>query len=380
MQLHFPAFQGPRLREAREARALSQIALADLLEVSAPSVSQYESGDQTPSPQVMNRICDVLKLPAKFFLTSRHVPRESALFWRSQQAATKKARESQERKYDWLRDLVSLLAEYLEFPAQNIPDFSPPSDPAQLRDTDIDDFAIRVRRYWALGDGPISNLVWLIENNGGIIVRSELSDNALDAFSDWDSRTGRCYIILGADKNSASRSRFDAAHELGHSILHRNVPQRDRRRPEILRLIEEQANHFAGAFMLPAASFPTEVFSPSLDSLLHLKPRWRMSVGSMAARLRELGVINEDRYKTIRIGMSRKGWNKREPLDDALPVEEPRLIKRSVDLLLDKGILSGNLIEDRLCIRQVDAEKVSGLSEGYMDEPLAPLSLPLRMG
>lgn len=381
MQPSTRSFQGPRLREAREARALSQVALAEFLGISAPSISQYESGAQTPSPQVMARLCETLRLPAKFFLVERRTNRMSALFWRSHSAATKRLRESHERKYDWFRDIVSLIGESLDFPAQNFPEFSPPEDPSQIRDPDIEDFASRVRRHWGLGDGPISNLVWLIENNGGVVVRGELGDDSLDAFSDWDAeQSGRCYIFLGSGKESASRSRFDAAHELGHAILHRNVPVRARRRTEVLRLIEDQANRFAGAMMLPATTFPGEVYSPSVDSLMHLKPRWRMSIGAMAARLRNLSIISDDRYRQIRIAMSRKGWNRREPLDDELPAEEPRLLKRSIDLLLDGGLISADLIEDRLMIRQTDVEKLLGLSPGYLDEPPPPLSLPLRMG
>jgi transcriptional regulator with XRE-family HTH domain len=148
MRLTQPLFHGPRLREAREARALSQTALADLLDVSASSVSQYESGDQIPSPHVMARICEKLNMPPQFFMTPRMTKRTSALFWRSHSAATKRAREAHERKYDWFRDAVSLLAGYLEFPAPNFPDFAPPPDPSVITDDDVEDYAVRTRRFW----------------------------------------------------------------------------------------------------------------------------------------------------------------------------------------------------------------------------------------
>ncbi len=60
-------FVGARLREAREARELTAIALADLIGVTRQAVSQYESGIQTPAPYVMRRIMDVLRLPLQFF-------------------------------------------------------------------------------------------------------------------------------------------------------------------------------------------------------------------------------------------------------------------------------------------------------------------------
>ncbi|MBK8210507.1 MAG: ImmA/IrrE family metallo-endopeptidase [Rhodospirillales bacterium] len=49
--------------------------------------------------------------------------------------------------------------------------------------------------------------------------------DTVSAFSFWEG--GHPFIFLGADKQSAARSRFDAAHELGHLILHRGVAEED---------------------------------------------------------------------------------------------------------------------------------------------------------
>jgi predicted transcriptional regulator len=48
-----PGFVGARLKEAREARFLSAIALADLVGVSRQAISLYENGAKTPGPEVM---------------------------------------------------------------------------------------------------------------------------------------------------------------------------------------------------------------------------------------------------------------------------------------------------------------------------------------
>jgi Zn-dependent peptidase ImmA (M78 family)/DNA-binding XRE family transcriptional regulator len=368
-------FQGFRLREAREARALSQVALADLLGVSNASVSQYESGDQFPSAEIMARICERLNLPAHFFVASRPKREDPALFWRALTAANKVTRESHQRRYNWFREVIAVIAEYVEFPRPNFPDFSVPTDPSQLRDEDIDDLATRARQHWGLGDGPISNVVWLVENQGALVVRGEMEDSQRDAYSDWD---GRCYVFLGADKGSAVRSRFDLAHEIAHGILHKNVPERVRRQQSIHRLIESQADRFAGAFMLPESSFPSEVYTPSLQSLLHLKTRWRMSVGAMIMRLYQLGIIDDDRRRYLMIQMSRKGWRRREPLDDSLAPEDPRLLKRSLDLLLEHGRLFQEELLRRTHLWPTDIEKLLGLPPGYLAEPAAPFSLQLR--
>lgn len=369
-------FQGSRLREAREARALSQVALADLLGVSNSSVSQYESGAQFPSAEIMARICERLNLPAHFFITTRPRREQPPLFWRALTAANKTTRESHERRYNWFRSVISAITEYVEFPKSNFPNFATPTDPNQISDENIEDFASQLRKFWGLGDGPISNVVWLIENQGGVVVRGEIGDSKGDAYSDWD---GRFYMFLGADKESSVRSRFDAGHEIGHAILHKNVPEGVRRQQAIHRLLETQAHRFAGAFLLPASSFPTEIYTPSLQSLLHLKPRWRVSVGAMIMRVHQLGLIDDDRHRQLMIQMSRKGWNRKEPLDDTLEQEKPRLLQRSLDLLLERGVISQEELIRRTHLWPTDIEKLLGLPPGYLAEPIPPFSLQLRL-
>jgi hypothetical protein len=58
----------------------------------------------------------------------------------------------------------------------------------------------------------------------------------------------------------------------------------------------------------------------------------------MVMRLAELELIREDEKRNLFIQISRKQWRKREPLDDELKTEEPKFLKRSIDLLLEKGM------------------------------------------
>lgn len=269
-----PGFIGVRLREAREARGLTAIALSQVLSLTRSAISHYENGDQSPRPEVMEQIQQTLNLPPHFF---RRIPpkrKKGTIFYRSMSAATKTARTKAERRYYWLHDMVSYLGEFINFPAVNFPKFDLPEDPNRISPELIEELASETRRYWKLGDGPISNVVWLLENHGAIVSRCELEAETLDAFSEWHIEDERPYIILGADKNVAARSRFDAAHELGHLILHRHIDKSRLGRPQDFKLIENQAHRFAGAFLIPASAFFREVSTPSLDTFRALKSTW----------------------------------------------------------------------------------------------------------
>jgi len=51
MRLGTTGFVGQRLKEAREARGLSGVDLADMLGVKPQTIYAYQGGDATPSPQ-----------------------------------------------------------------------------------------------------------------------------------------------------------------------------------------------------------------------------------------------------------------------------------------------------------------------------------------
>lgn len=380
MKPNTPGFLGKRLKEAREARELSMQGLADLLGVTRQSISKYESGDQSPRPIVLDEISKVLRLPVDFFVNERphdYLDSESPIFYRKLTSATKAVRARAERRYEWLQDISDYLGRFVEFPDVNLPDFDVPNDPNKISDSMIEDLAIQTRRFWKLGDGPISNVVWLLENNGVIVGRYAFDANELDAFSQYVIGTVnkkqfcRPHIVLGNDKESGVRSRFDIAHELGHLIIHKNISRNIFRDSRFHKIIESQANRFSGAFLFPSKSFFQEVSSVSLDSLRTLKPRWKLSVSMLLHRAKDLGLLSDEKYQNLQINLVRRGWKTSEPLDDEIPVEEPKLLRRAMEMLIEQEIQTRSDVLNALKIGRRDTEEIIGLSANYLAEKVA---------
>lgn len=361
-----PGFVGARLREAREARGLTAVSLADLVGVTRGAISQYEHGPLSPSPDVMRRISEQLNLPVQFFLRRPLAVSQRTIFYRSMSAATKRARLRAERRYEWLCEIVSLLRRFVRFPEVTFPEFKLAPDPARITNDQIEDLAAETRRAWALGQGPISNITWLLENRGAVITRCELGAATLDAFSEWNSSDSTPYVVLNSGKESAVRSRHDSAHELGHMILHRHLQQSALNHAPSFDLMEKQAHRFAGAFLLPARSFADDLYSPSLDGLRALKEKWRVSIAAMIKRASQLNLINEDHERRLWINLARRKWRTREPLDDVVEPEQPRFLRRSLELLISKGIVSSSDLPLRLTLATRDIEELTGLAPGYL--------------
>lgn len=363
----FKGFLGEKLREAREARGYSGAALADKVGVKRATISNYENGKRSPTEEIFDAICRELKFPHEFFIddSPNDFDADSPTFYRSMAATTKKARSQAEIKLKWLLRFLSTLEVFVEFPSVNLPEILLPHDPENLSSSQIEDIAQQVRKYWGLGDGPISNFVWLLENNGVIVVRMSLEADELDAFSIWVN--GRPFVILNSNKDSAARSRFNAAHELGHLILHKRLPNAVVKTPEYFKLIESQAHRFAASILFPHKAFAKEVVRVNLELFRVLKRRWKLSVKMMIIRAMELDFLNERSYQSFWRNYTRKGWHQVEPFEDEIPVEAPKIIFNAVEAVLREGVWTREEMLAALRLYYSDLEDCTGLPRNFLN-------------
>ena len=325
-----------RLKDARKVARLTQRELGDLVGVTPQSVSAYERGDKVPESGTFQKIANVLRQPVSYF-TSIGSPvfgDFSTQFYRKSGPETVKRNEACSVLGRWFAQTARYLDNFITYPAVVLHE-AEPDEPDGTYSTDkIDSVALALRAHWGLGAGPISNVLALLESNGVVICRYELRGDNVEAFSFWNG--SRPFIFMGSDKESGARLRFDLAHELGHLVLHRCVEQSEIDDPIRLKIVESEANRFAGAFLLPKTSFPHEIYTLKLDAFIPLKKRWKVSIQSMVHRCKDLDIIDADQYLNLYKQISFRKWRKKEPLDDPrqIPLEQPNLLRRAMDLVL----------------------------------------------
>ena len=365
MTVPVASFNNERLVQARNARGLTAVSLADMVEVSPSTISLYEKGSQKPRQEVLDRLARVLNLPPPFFLRPVPVKKPDRLFYRSMSAATKAARTRVEARYEWTVEIVSYLLEFFDFPRLHLPEFDGlPDDFRALDPRTIESVADQVRQMWRLGHGPIDNMVRTLESNGIIVWRTPFEADTLDAFSEF--RLPHSIVVLSSDKENYFRSRFDVAHELGHLVLHNNVDNKTLKRSSDFKIIEQQAHHFASAFLMPAVAYSKELWNVSIDAFRSLKPRWNASIAVQIMRSSQLEVVDEDQKKRLWINLSRRGWRKREPLDDSTPSEKPNLISQGIRMLIDEHVKTVDQLAIDLNLSVSEIERLSGLEPGSL--------------
>jgi hypothetical protein len=92
----------------------------------------------------------------------------------------------------------------------------------------------------------------------------------------------------------------------------------------------------------------------------------------MVYRCKELDVIDEDQYTNLYKQISWRRWRTREPLDESIPLEEPRLLGRAVELVLSSGSQTSDDISAAVQINRRDIEQFCNLPKGALNTKEVP--------
>lgn len=372
MSVGVVTFSGERLKEARLARGLFKKTLAEKVGVTGAAIGRYEDGLDNPQIERLRAIAAELNFSEQFFLRPTWLESPNVVFWRSRASETKSAREMTEQRMKWQCEIFNLLEKEVLFPKVDIPKLSIPRDFKLITPDDIESAAIEARAYWGLRDYPIPDVVLALENAGIPVSFLSIPTEKQDGFCFKSNQLERYFVGLNSYNISCVRARYDAAHELGHILLHSNVSKFDLSDIGSFKLIEEQAHRFAGAFLFPRDRFVSEVERFSLDYFCALKRKWGISIAAMIYRAFNLGLIDEYDRSQLYQNMNRRRWRgpRREPYDDLseMPLEKPRMLKRGIDALVDQGFFSFSLLQSELSLPIEEIEQICGFSRGYFHE------------
>lgn len=319
------AFDPLELTLARKFRGLRKNELACAVGVTPAALSQYELGQSRPSPAVLGKLALALGMPTGFFAHGYPAPATpSTAHFRSLRATTHLEREQALAFGQLAWRLVAGIEKYAELPPGRLPQIILPPDPGV---GDIAAAASQARACMGIGSGPVPHVVRLLEAHGTVVMLLPPMSRRVDAFSHWYG--SRPVVFLNPAKNDRARSRFDAAHELGHLVLHLDAEPGNR-------VVENQAQDFAAEFLMPGdeifAELPRRL---DWERLHQVKRKWGVSLKALVYRARKLGVIGESTHRTGMITLAQ--WGDPEP-GGLGPREGPVLLRKAVEVLADIGV------------------------------------------
>lgn len=370
MRVGTPGFVPGRLTEARRARRISSMsALARVMGINPSTVSRWEDGSSAPDTEALIRLAEQFGVRPEYFLRPVYDDGRP-VFLRSLSTTLVRDLDYQRSQMRWLQEVSAVVEHYVDLPQIDVPDMLAGATYRQLRDEDLEQIALDLRRHWRLGEGPCADVVGLMERVGFVVGAIEMGTAKLDGLCSWSPITGRPHVLLSTDKMSFARRQMDAAHEMAHGVLHRDVGSEELKAN--LKLIEAQAFRLASAFLLPSTTYPIEVRSPSLAGLVSLKERWRVSVKAQIKRLSDLDVIPPDFATHLYKLHSAKGWSREEPFDRQWVPVEPRLLSDALHLITEEGgRTKADLLALEFAIPAGDVENLASLPHGWFSRERA---------
>lgn len=341
-------FNPTRFACVRKRKGLSKSQMACLIDVDLKSVSAYESGKTVPREAVIQRLVDKTGFPREFFFRDdlEEINPDTVSF-RSLKKMTARQRDMATSQGTIANDVCNYIERKFELPKADIPDLSHEPNPEAASES--------LRQYWGIGNLPISNLIHLLESKGVRVFSLSIDAHEVDACSTW--KGDRPMIFLNTYK-TAEHSRMDAAHELGHLVLHRHALSRKRD-------VETEAKVFGSSFLIPKSTVIAQgVRSPSFADLVELKKIWKVSVAALNYRFYTVGMTTEWRYRTTWAEIAKYGHD-REP--NEIPRENSQILAKVFAALHEEG-MSRSEVARALAIPRSELEQLMfGLTFAALD-------------
>lgn len=300
---------------------MTMTALAKETNLSPRIVVEYEKEycNYEPSESTITAFVNTLGYPEEFFFGDDiETIDPSTVSFRS----LKKMTAAQQNAAIGAGQLGLIVNDYFEhhfkLPNLDLPD---------LRGESPEEAAISLREHWKLGNKSISNMIHLLEMKGVRVY--SLSENAVevDAYSFW--KMNKAFVFLNNQK-TAERSRFDAAHELGHLVLHRHGSPQGKD-------IETEANEFASAFLMPRDNVIASKLSyPTVDAISKLRHNWKVSTFALIYRMKQLNILTTWQYNNIVREASARGYRTGE--DSVMERERSMIIDKLLNALHSEGV------------------------------------------
>ena len=284
-----------RLELVRLRHGLTKIGFADKLGVDRKTLQRFENGDYELPNSSVTKLLDFSGYSKEFFgdFSKLEYPSPEGVSFRSLRSLTAARRNAAMAAGALAFIFDDFITSEYALPESNLTTEVKSVSPAKA--------ALSLRADWGIGFRPIGNLLNLLERHGLRVFSLVEETRHLDAYSLW--RNEKPYIFLNTLK-SAERSRFDAAHELGHLLLHRHIGSSHS-------TAEAEADAFASEFLMPREDLLAEIPRVrSLQVIIEKKQRWGVSAAALAYTLHKMGKISDWHYRSYCIALGKFGRDK----------------------------------------------------------------------
>lgn len=317
------------LRYYRLKNSMTKKDLADKSDLTSMSITNYENGTRKPSMEILKKLAIALNVRVSDFLAVRN---DKLVFAHGEFRKTSTlpvakqdyVRESVEEYFSRFYTVVELLG------GEILPEA--PDCHALAMTGDVEKDARAMRRHLGIAEeGPINDLITILENKGILIYVCDIGSNKFSGMNGFVN--DRPYIVVNSNM-SPERNRSTIAHELAHLVF--DWPD-DMAEKEV----EDTATAIAGAFLFPKADAIRElgIRRNSVTKDMSLVCReYGISMFLLVKRSQIAKIISKDAAKHFYMIASSLGWRTNEP--SRIAPEKPNLFEQLVFRAVSEGEIS----------------------------------------
>ena len=317
------------LKYYRLKNSLTKKELAERLNITSMAITHYENGNRNPNMEILEQLAREFQIRVSDFLSIRNENlefRHGEFRKNTSLTATQQdyIRESVEEYLNRFMSVVEILG------GEVLPE-APELHTLNLHDDDEINAQMLRRHLQLAPDGPIDNLIGLLENKGFLILQSDIKGQKFSGMNGLVNE--HPYIVINPTMTT-ERNRSTIVHELAHMMF--NWPDDLSEKS-----IEIRATSISGAFLFPKKDVIRELGvrrnTIANDMTLTAK-EYGISMLFLVTRAKICSVINESVARDFFIKASTLGWRKDEP--SRIAIEKPNLFEQLVFRAINEGEIS----------------------------------------
>jgi len=373
-----PGVIGERLADARRARNLTQLEVAEFLGVARTTVAAMEKGERRARASELVRLAKLYGRSVRDMVQPETDPPAPTFLVQFRRAGQRQSSDSN-HDVQTFEDLCRWYLELEELLDATLPRryLSPYDISGSALERAAEEVATSERNRLGLGDGPIGDLWGLLETDVGLRVFAfPMEHSSIAGMFVYSDTYGGCIAVNA--KHPPDRRRWSGCHEYAHFLTDRQRPEISvfRHRGKIPRS-ERFADAFAGYFLMPASGLTRRFESIRRSKQSPLTPAdivalshlYRVSFQAMTRRLEDLKLLPSGTWELLK-ELGFKPNKARELVGLSVKEDKPSLPIRyralAVQAYVNDKLTEGQLSE-RLLVSRVEArDMVNELTQESM--------------
>lgn len=351
---------GPRLRETRRSRGISQSEAAQAIGISRPTLIAVEQGRRAATPAEITEMARIYGRQVHDLVRDSPPVEALSARFRLDPGAEQQTRAAVDTLQQVADDVVELEQIVGSRPQRNWPaTYDTSGLPLDIAARQVADAE---RQRLGLGTGPIPRLREVLEDDYGMRVFSVPLPSRVAGLFVLAEPIGACIAFNSGHPHE--RQRWTLAHELGHFLMHRSTTEvtlleSSRNREERL------AEAFAAHFLVPDESLVRRFqaarqardgsFTPV--ELLQIAAQFEVSAQAMALRLENARLVAAGWWDSL-ISRGLRVQEARTQIGIERTEGDSELLPLRSQYLAVEAFLNGDLSEGRLA-RTLHSDRVS---------------------